>query len=579
MRDSNFDRRGVILLSSLAILVVVTMFVAALLKTSEKGLFRTSHYRDGVRAEQAARAGINHLLAVLEADKAFGQPLEGQLEGASYTVSFDAGTPYFSVNNLSSDTVASQKSFQGYEVAPRTADLIVVGSCGLSRRALRVVVQQGFSSLRSVAAGGRVTLSGDVLVDGVKSVLPPPGQSVPDPAPGGILSKHRTSSAGGPAISWSSGSSFNLGELSRLETAPADSGLESVSANLRALHSDRIIDEGGGDTVPDIDVAAKVAAGLSSPPLAPGGSTMHGYVFVDQARSVHGGLTVQGDLVLSEGTLYIDGDLVINGGVEGTGSIFVRGDVTVTGGNAVVQTSASTGTALMAGGDITLQGINAEGYLDTLLGADAKLSRLRELLELYESATAPEHFWSLSVALAKHDGALPSGSLGDLTYSAPWVSPFPGPDGTHNHGFTNGAIPAVILNVKAAPGYSPADPRAQKVVRALEEMQYFFRHNKHNVRRDGEHLVKEDGTQLLLESDYSLRELLTGNLISLADFLLASPNSLLTGNSPSVPDYWDDLGLDDKYWTHDRLRHNANLSREYVSLAPRTSVTWLRSLD
>lgn len=165
--------RGVVFVSVLLVMVVVAMVTAAFLVRSRGTLFGAASYRDGVRAEQAARGGVNHLIAILESDRNFTSDLEVQLEGATYNVTFDPNEPHFSVNNLSKDVVADQLSCQGHKVAPHSADLVVVGHCGQSRRALRVVVQNGMSSIRSIAAVGQVNLSGEVTVDGVKSLVPP----------------------------------------------------------------------------------------------------------------------------------------------------------------------------------------------------------------------------------------------------------------------------------------------------------------------------------------------------------------------------------------------------------------------
>ena len=229
MKKSN---RGVVFVSVLLIVVVVAMFTGAFLVRSRGTLFGAASYRDGVRAEQAARAGVNHLLAILESDNSFAQDFEVQLGGASYSVTFDPDDAYFSVNNLPSVTEATQLSCQGHKVAAKTADLVVVGRCGTSRRTMRAVVQQGLTAGRSVAAVGRIELSGQVALDGVTSASgrvdysqTPPEVEPVGQAPGGLLSKHQAVTGGPPAIEWTGGHGFTLGELSRLETAPPKPGV------------------------------------------------------------------------------------------------------------------------------------------------------------------------------------------------------------------------------------------------------------------------------------------------------------------------------------------------------------------
>ena len=176
--------RGAVLISLLIVSMVVVMFLGALLLRSQSNLHSSAHFRDSVKAEQAARAGVNHLLALFENDSDFSDEVEVTLSGATYRVTFDPAQPNFSVNNLSAATPSTQASTQGYEVAPRSADLVVTGTCGRARRTLRVVVQRGMSSLRSASAVGRIELSGDVRVDGVRSLVPPPGELEPEPAAG-----------------------------------------------------------------------------------------------------------------------------------------------------------------------------------------------------------------------------------------------------------------------------------------------------------------------------------------------------------------------------------------------------------
>lgn len=542
MRRTTGARRGIIFVSLLAVLVVVSMLTAAFLKRSQNGLFRSANYRNGVAAEQAARGGANHVLGLLAEDKTFHATLNERLgTDASYTVTFDPTQPYFSVNNLGHSTVSDQLSYQGYKVAPNSADIIVVGTQGLSRRIIRVVVQKGVDSLRSVAAVGRVTLSGDVRVEGVKSLTAPPGHDEPEPAPGGIMSKYRTSQADQQAIAWSDGTTFQLSDLSRLETAPAQSGLESVSANLRTQYPDQIIDQGAGDTIPDIDVVSKVTSGMSSPPLA-GGSVQNGYVFVSDARSVSGDLLVNGDLVLSEGTVFVDGDLTVNGGIQGLGSIYVRGNVTVKGGNSIVQTSQPAGAALMAGGDITLQGQDALGFLTTLAAGNPDVASaftgpdgLQAHLTAYQNLPNNDFLlYAEARSLSKHV---------DVTISTPlWVNPIPGPGGGHVVGTTNGVIPRLVMAVKASGATGPA---ADKVVRALEQMAFHFRDNDRSLP-----LTNASGTQVYtIDGNYALVDAVAGGLLS-----PTAVQGLLGG---AVAQAWDDDELPDTGRTHSSIAYGS----------------------
>jgi hypothetical protein len=374
-----------------------------------------------------------------------------------------------------------------------------------------------------------------------------PGQAEPDPAPGGILSKYRTSDASQPAIEWSGGT-FTMSELSRLETAPADTGLDSVSANLRANYPDKIIDQGAADTIPDIDVEAKVTAGLSSPALTGGGSTLIGDQILAEPRSVAGNLTVNGDLIFAQkrvdtpdgpvmaadGTLYVDGDLTLNGGIKGIGSLYVSGDITVRGGNASLQTSQPTGTAMMAGGDVSLEGLDAAGYLQSLAAADPNISdaldHLNARLGLYASASEPGGLYETSRWLSKHAHSLPQAT------ETVFINPLPGPDGRHNLGYSSGALPRMALAIKAT-GIHLSDPRAAKVINALEEMDLHFRDNDISFPA-----LSNAGTELFsINDDYSATDVGAGLVLDRASAaaLLLTP--------------MDDLNLEPRYRTHTSL--------------------------
>ena len=523
--------KGAVLISLLIVSMVVVMFLGALLLRSQSNLHSAAHFRDSVKAEQAARAGVNHLLALFENDPDFSDEVEATLSGATYRVTFDPAQPNFSVNNLSAATPATQVSAQGYEVAARSAELVVTGTCGRARRTLRVVVQRGMSSLRSASAVGRIELSGDVRVDGVRSLVPPPGELEPEPAAGGLMSKHRSDDPSMPSIEWSGGTSFEMGNLSFLETAEPLSGGEAVSGNLRALFPEHIVDNSAADTIPEIDVAGKVTAGMSHPAVAAGGSVLNGFVYLDSPGSVNGDLTVNGDLVLKNGSaLYVDGDLNLNGGIKGRGTIYVSGDIDLVGGNTLVQAGEPSGVALLVGGNASFQGIDATGYLNSLAAGDSNVQDALNLVNSHLGAYAGGSngaYWGICKDLSKHPGGSPHAS--DRVY----VSPIPSPDGRHVVGFESGYLPRLILAVKGT-GLHLTDPRAAKVVSALEEMQYHFRDNAVGLTIDLTGREIDDQYQVV-EGGVTLDR--------------ATVEGLIYG-SP-----WDDHGLDPEYRTNIRLQY------------------------
>lgn len=533
--------RGAALLSVLALTVILLMMVAVLVKRGETGLYRSSRYRDGLQATQAARGGSNHLIALLTAQGNYSTAQNVSLGNSRYSFTFDTTQEFFSVNNLNNAAPSSQLSALGRTVGPYSADLLVVGQCGTQRKVAHLLVQRGLSSSGSVNAVGRVNLLGSVEVSGIKSVLPPAGQADPEPAAGGIVSKHRSASAGDPSIAWDGTGTFTLTPLSRLEAAPILSGGVPVSANLEALFPDSIIRSASADTIPQLDVTGLVTAGQTNPPLPGVGGVRSGYVYVPTDYSHGGDLTVNGNLeLIGGGSLYVDGDLEVNGSVSGTGALYVSGNITVRGGDAVVSTSEPGGTALLAGGNVTLEGLDASGYLDTLAGSygfSGDVTRLRQLLGNYTTASAPGDFWGLAADIGKHDGPF----AGHNSY----ISPIPGPDGTHNQGFANAASVKVALAIKSLhPGYS-TDLRAQKVVRALERLQYHFRHNLHTVAHNGVDFVSQSGsTTYSLTDDYQLQDS-SGAVVppSAFDF---PPNAM-------AGDEWDDRNYPEPRHSHDHL--------------------------
>lgn len=559
---------GSILFISIVMMVIIMMTVGVVLKRGESGLFQSSHYRDGIRAVEAARGGVNHVMALLEDNPSYSSDLNITLGNAQYLVTFDPSQPNFSVNNFASDTPSTQLNALGQPVPPFSADLVVTGRAGRVERKVHVLLSRGFSAFGSAAAVGKITLTGDVKIDGIKSLVPPPGQSSPDPAPGGLISKYQSTSTSDPAIRWvdTGSSSFDLSDLSRIEAAPADGGT-SISSNLRALYPDQTTEDGASQIVPDIDVNAYVTAGLASPALA-GGSTLGGYVYVDDARSRSGNLTVNGTLSLTDGTLYVDGDLTVNGSVEGTGSIFVSGDINVVGGNAVVMTDREAGVALLAGGDVSLTGVDAAGALQSLAstyGFTPASDRLFTLLNDYRTFTT-FNWWTM-MNLGKHDGSIywdpptapdPPDMLRPLGPEPleEWISPIPGPSGGHAYAQSNAATTRLILSIQDThPAYT-SDPQAMKVIKALEELQFFFRSNKHIVKHNGTRFTNLAGDRFFTqESDYQLTE--GGTPIPTYYFSpnapsLPTPLDAITTNSPG--DNWDDRGQPPELRTHDAIQ-------------------------
>ncbi len=453
------------------------------------------------------------------------------------------------VNNLTADGVSTDTNFRGQLLPAHTADIVVIGTCNLSRTRLRAQLHRGFTGNRSLAAVGKVFIAGDCSVDGIKSLLQP------DPAAGGIVSKYQSTGPGDYAIEWdnSGGATFQLSPLSTLETAPARTGADPLSPNLRSQFSSQLETNAGAGTLPYYDISQQVTDHQSFPQpnglLTAGSSFSGGYLFVKDQRFVGGDLEVNGDLVLSqehdpgqpstEGTLYIRGDLTVNGGIRGTGSVFVEGRVTINGGNTVIQTNQPTGVALLASGDVCLQGVSADGYLDQLATTHpATVGVTRDLLNtklsqfaLLNDRTA---YFNLTNQLVREPAP---GTATDY-----WVNPIPNPIGLQPDGHPEGILPRLTLDIKTALGASySSDPRAQRVVRALEEMHYYFRHN---LDHSPALLDAAGNVQYSLSPDYKLIRP-GGTQVTFSEYM-----------TPGFRPYlWDDDHLPPEAWTHDHLWH------------------------
>jgi hypothetical protein len=538
------------LVSILAVIIIMLMLVAVLLKRGELGLFQSSLYRDGIRATQAAKGGVNHLTTLLAEDSDFTEEVDVDLGNSRYTVTFDESQPHYSVNNLNHSSPAPVVSSTGHQVAPHTADLVISGRSGGRQRQVHVILQRALGNSRGVAANGRIVLSGDVEVDGVKSLIPPPGKTRPEPAAGGLLSKYRSTGSADPAITWNDlgGSEFKLSELSRLETAPAETGGQGLSDNLQRLFDEQSIPDGAADSIPDLDVAGIVSQAMSGPALEPAGPFLQGYVYVKDQRSVAHDLTVNGSLSLTGGTLYVDGDLNVNGNIEGVGTVYASGNINIRGGSALVVTDRDSGAAILAGKNVNLIGLDASGYLRSLSQAysfEPSVDRLEELFRNYRSASTSADFLEFAEDFGQRDEA-----HSDLDHhpNRPWISPIAGPDGTHSYGRSIGAANRLTLQLKDQHLTLDSDRKAQKVLKALEQVQYHFRDSERTIMHDGEYFRNPYALTphfYTMGEDYRLYE--RGTTTPQGDlFYQDDPNLMFKPE-------WDDAALDTKYWTHSHL--------------------------
>lgn len=478
------DRRGILLLSLLLVVTVVLMWAGAVLHLNRGELTNGSHYRDRVQAFQLARGGLNHAAQVLSDDSTFTGDINWGDSLRGYEIRFSGPAGTRSVNNLNNLSPSSTANFRGEAVPGHTADLVVTAWQGQRRVKARALLRRGFSLSASVASTDRVVLDGDMVLNGVTSLVDS------TPKGGGVVSIHRATSPTDHAVSWANSGSgtFSMQGESRIQSGPeADTAYDSISSNLKALYPDHT-DEGAANQPPARFLVDQTVTAGSSHPLPTdvalsGGEYRLGYSQINDQRYVDRNLTITGDLNLAGGTLYVEGDLTLNGGIHGIGSVFVDGNISINGGNSVVLTNQSTGAALFSSGDVTLTGLDASGYLDSLAGSFPAVGVAKGELE-----TA---WQGLENAANAAPGPTPALSLWHFTQALAWdqldrnnywVNPIRGPQGTYAHASPSMPIPKLTLAIKNSlgPGYD-TDVRAKKIVQAMEQTHHNFRFNYFNA--------------------------------------------------------------------------------------------------
>ena len=472
--------------------LVVAMLATALFKLQYQSLHELGLRRERQQAVQWARSGLNHALHRWTYDPAWASDLDSVRDGQGYRVTFSA-SPYRSVNNLANAAVAASLNYRGENVPPESADLVSQGYSGRSAVRIHALVQHGIQFQRSLGALGKVLLDGDCEVRGIRSF------SNPTESGGGILSKYQMTGSGDWAIDFTGTGTLSVGSTAHLETLPQTGNLQAISSTLHSLAPSAIRENSDDTPLPEYDVSVLVSAHTSDPP-PPGisGSTLSTTLLTD-SRYQSGDLTVNGDLVFgSDGALYVSGDLTLNGGVIGEGAIYCTGAVQVNGGSSSLITNQGNGAALFAGGDVTMQGQSAVGYLNALAAAHpaigARWSALQSQLTQIKAHldAAPDALvnpaganaeaatlWGLNWQMSKQEvsSSHPQYSAG-VTPGQNWINPIPSPNGTYADAGSDALLPALVDEIHSSLGaaYS-GDIRAQRIVHALEETHYYFRHN------------------------------------------------------------------------------------------------------
>ncbi len=479
-------RRGMVLITLLSIVLVITMLAGGLLSLNKQWFVQVAWQRDRTQALELARGGLNHLMHRLTYDSQYAVSGTQSLSAGSYSWDFDSSHPDYCVNNLMNSAASSTPSFRGQPVGPGCADLVVCGQVNSSRVRCHAVIRRGLNFTKALGSVGQIKMVGNVSVDGIDNAA----SSNPGHVDSGLFS-HFGSTLAQQAVDWDDlggASSFLLDANSRLMTVPpSQAGAKGFSASLISSLPAASLNQNSSGQIPQYRVSDLVSAGASKPapsrviPIA-GGFALTSPGISDQ-RYVNGSLTVNGDVVLTDGTLMVHGDLTINGGIKGKGAIYVDGNVHVLGGNSSVLSNQPTGAALFSSGNVRLQGLDARGYLNSLANTypavhDNMVAFNTTLAGISTSVQSNDFnsAYGLTNQLTRQYWAMtPPAGRSNTGY---WVNSIRAPNGNFPDGSSDGDVPGVVNAIRASlgPAYA-SDVSAQRVVKALEEVHYEFRRN------------------------------------------------------------------------------------------------------
>lgn len=473
------NQRAAALALTLIMVLILTAMTGSLIELGRADLGNAGHYISNIRAHSLAQSGLEHALQRLTFDAGFHDSVHVDCSTGSYEFHFDPSLPNYSVNNLLGGAPSSQLNSQSNVVAPYRVDLVVLGRSGSVSTRLHAVCTSGLSLTKSAGSDKSIRIQNTSEVGGIRSLADPV------PVGGGLFTHFVSTSTAVPSISVPV-STFTISSSSTV-AAPKPNGGQDIAGNVPVAQKRSQC----SDKVPDIDVHDLVSlqSALSAPsgltPLGPGyqvfSPSMSGAKYVDKD------LVVRGDLQLNRGSLYIKGDLTVYGGVTGEGSIFSDGNVKILGGTSSLRTNQSTGAAVYAQGNVTLEGINAVGYINSLAtthpALQAELNNLLSLpspipgqvpqrLQEMKSINTNDDAWAGATFIGGYAAGEDLATF-DINRCGVLGQAIQGPDGTRGQSGAKNALLRTAREIKAAlgAGYS-SDDRAQQIVRGLEELSY-----------------------------------------------------------------------------------------------------------
>jgi hypothetical protein len=384
-----FFKKGSVIVLVLFIVLILFMYLTALLSINRQNLVFACHQRDYLAAKYAAESGVNQIAYKFTNNPGFGL-LEKKymvVDGNNSFVFYfnqSMANGLYSINNLASSVNYPTPNFEGKTVRPGTADVVVIGSSRIDTNSpithkIHVIFRRTFDSSVSIGSSGKVNLTGDIEIKGIKSI-----SDLTTEFGGGIHSNLDST----PSISWNPGvtPSFKLGPGARISTTG------TVSSNLNFLSP--------SINAPQINIPLysilELVERKSGKPGPPGivfnaglNSYYSGYLNLTDEYYLDGNLVVNGDVNLSNGSLFVKGNIIVNGGIKGFGSIFASGNVEVKGGSVALITNQTNSAAIYADGDVSLTGISAGGYLASLAAQypsiDVKYQKLKSAYQALKS--------------------------------------------------------------------------------------------------------------------------------------------------------------------------------------------------
>lgn len=347
---------GVILLTLLLFLSVLTVMVGALFTATRHKLELSRAHHDRVCAHYLAELAIKDAMTKLELDPSWVDGFQNKtfpgVKGTySLTFTNSAARPdqQTSVNNHDG---SQPHSYHGdNSVRPGHALLIATARVGTATRTVEAVVNMGgglYPTDVPLLNDGFVALRGQVTIDGIKSLRE--GYRVP----GGVHSNLDLSGSdlvtlrgSNPRITGKVSSSGPLATAINLGTYSPGQGTETAAAPRPFKR---------------IDILGEIAAhsGPVAPPINPRGTTVLSGNEYYQGSS----LNIQGDLELNGVALYVAGDLNVNGSISGDGSIYVGGRTRFYGDSKVTTANPSR-VSLYSQGSVEIAGFDGSAYIES----------------------------------------------------------------------------------------------------------------------------------------------------------------------------------------------------------------------